>query len=64
VDGGSTGCLGYAKCVEQCVADDAGTPTSCFQTVCALATYTSTEEQEGQAFLDCLVQYCAPDCGE
>jgi hypothetical protein len=58
------GCLGYAQCVESCVADDAGSPTDCFQTVCALAAYTPTQQQGGHAFLDCLVQYCAMECGE
>jgi hypothetical protein len=58
------GCAGYAKCVESCVAADAGSPTDCFQTVCALGVYTPTQQQGGHAFLDCLVQYCAVPCGE
>jgi hypothetical protein len=58
------GCLGYAQCVVDCVADDAGSPTSCFQTVCAVAAYPQAEQEAGHAFLDCLVQYCASDCGE
>jgi hypothetical protein len=58
------GCVGYAKCVESCVAADAGSPTDCFQTVCAVGAYTPTQQQGGHAFLDCLVQYCAVPCGE
>jgi hypothetical protein len=58
------GCVGYAKCVEGCVAADAGSPTDCFQMVCALGAYTPTQQQGGHAFLDCLVQYCAVPCGE
>jgi len=61
---GEGGCQGYAQCVEGCVARDAGSPTACFQTVCAIAAYTPTAQQAGHAFLDCLVQYCASECGE
>jgi len=62
-DGGS-GCLQYAKCVEDCVEDDAGSPTDCLTTVCAVAPFTTPQEQAGHAFLDCLVQYCGTECGQ
>jgi hypothetical protein len=62
-DGGS-GCLHYVKCVEECVADDAGSPTDCLTMLCAIAPFTTPQEQAGHAFLDCLVQYCASDCGQ
>jgi hypothetical protein len=63
VDSGGGSCLGYAKCVEDCVAQDAGSPTSCFQPICATPAYTTVEEQGGHAYLDCVVQYCASECG-
>jgi hypothetical protein len=62
-DAGVSGCLGYVACAEQCVAADAGTPTYCFKNVCATSAYTAAEQKEGQAFVGCLVQYCANECG-
>lgn len=62
-DAGS-GCLQYAKCVEDCVEDDAGSPTDCLTTVCAVAPFTTPQQQAGHAFLDCLVQYCGSECGQ
>jgi hypothetical protein len=58
------GCLGYEKCVVECVADDAGSPTDCFEMVCAVAAYPLAEQQAGHAFLDCQVLYCASECGQ
>jgi hypothetical protein len=62
-DAGS-GCLQYVQCVEGCVADDAGSPTDCLTKVCAVAPFTTPQQQAGHAFLDCLVQYCGSDCGQ
>ncbi len=62
-DAGS-GCLQYADCVEACVRDDAGTPTDCLTTVCAVMPFTTPQQQAGHAFLDCLVQYCGSECGQ
>jgi hypothetical protein len=62
-DAGS-GCLQYVQCVEGCVAGDAGSPTDCLTTVCAVAPFTTPQQQAGHAFLDCLVQYCGSDCGQ
>jgi hypothetical protein len=59
-----TGCLGYVKCVEACVASDAGSPTDCLTTVCAVPQFPMPEQQAGHSFLDCLVQYCASECGQ
>jgi hypothetical protein len=58
-----TGCLQYVQCVEDCVEDDGGTPTDCLSPLCAMAPFTTTQEQAGHAFLDCLVQYCGASCG-
>lgn len=63
-DAGVSGCLLYVACVEQCVANDAGTPTDCFGTVCATASYTVNEQHEGHALVDCRVQYCSTECGQ
>jgi hypothetical protein len=60
-DGGS--CLSYVKCVEQCVTSDAGSPSDCLTSVCAASPLTGPE-QAGHAFLDCLIQYCASECGQ
>jgi hypothetical protein len=54
-DGGSA-CLQYVQCVEGCVADDAGSPTTCLTMVCA-PPFTAPQQQAGHALLDCLVQY-------
>jgi hypothetical protein len=62
-DAGS-GCLQYVSCVEACVQDDGGSPTDCLTTVCAVPPFTTPQEQAGHSFLDCLVQYCATDCGQ
>jgi hypothetical protein len=59
-----TGCLQYAQCVEACVLADAGTPTDCLTTVCAVMPFTTPQQQAGHAFLDCLVQYCGSECGQ
>jgi hypothetical protein len=61
---GSGGCQEYAKCVEGCVATDAGSPTDCLTTVCAVPPFTTSEEKTGAAFLGCLVQYCGNQCGQ
>jgi hypothetical protein len=61
-DAGS-GCLQYVQCVEDCVEDDGGSPTSCLSPLCAVAPFTTAQEQAGHAFLDCLVQYCGESCG-
>jgi hypothetical protein len=63
-DAGISGCIRYVGCVESCVANDGGTPTDCLQTVCATSAYTMNEQHEGQAFLDCSVQYCSTPCGQ
>jgi hypothetical protein len=63
-DAGVSGCLQYVACVEQCVADDAGTPTDCIGTVCATPTYTASEQHEGHALIDCRVSYCSTECGQ
>jgi hypothetical protein len=61
-DAGASGCIRYVACVETCVATDAGSPTACLQTICAVAPTTTSEQHAGQEFVDCLVQYCAADC--
>lgn len=58
-----TGCLQYVQCVEDCVEDDGGSPTDCLSPLCAMAPFTTAQEQAGHAFLDCLVQYCGASCG-
>jgi hypothetical protein len=63
-DAGVSGCLLYVECVQQCVANDAGTPTDCFGTICATASYTTNEQHEGHALVDCRVQYCSTECGQ
>jgi hypothetical protein len=63
-DAGVSGCIRYVGCVERCVASDSGTPTACLQNVCATSDYTTAEQHEGQAFLDCSVQYCSSPCGQ
>jgi hypothetical protein len=63
-DDGGTGCLHYVKCVEECVAQDAGSPTDCLGTICAIAPSTASEQQAGHAYLDCMIQYCATNCGQ
>ena len=63
-DAGASGCIRYVGCVETCVATDAGSPTACLQTICAVAPTTTSEQHAGQEFVDCLVQYCAADCVE
>ena len=62
-DAGS-GCLQYVACVEGCVQTDAGSPTACLTTVCAVAPFTTPQQQAGHSFLDCLVQYCGSECGQ
>jgi hypothetical protein len=62
-DAGS-GCQSYVQCVESCVAADAGSPSSCLASVCAVPPFTASEQQEGHSFLDCLVQYCGSQCGQ
>ncbi len=62
-DAGS-GCLQYVQCVQGCVQNDAGSPTDCLTTVCAVAPFTTPQQQAGHSFLDCLVQYCGSDCGQ
>src|ERR1019366_384267 len=61
-DAGS-GWLQYVACVEGCVQSDAGTPTDCLTTVCAVMPFTTPQQQAGHSFLDCLVQYCGSECG-
>ncbi|HEY6459191.1 MAG TPA: hypothetical protein VIY73_03540 [Polyangiaceae bacterium] len=61
-DAGISGCERFVKCTQECVATDAGTPTACLQQICAVAPFSSVETQEGQAFVSCLVQYCASEC--
>jgi hypothetical protein len=63
-DAGRSGCLDYVRCAEVCVAMDAGTPTDCLRTICATADYTIGEQHEGQAYLDCRVQYCSRECSQ
>ena len=63
VDGGP-GCLEYVKCVEDCVATDAGSPSDCLTTICAVSPFTMPEQQAGHSFVDCQVQYCAGECGQ
>jgi hypothetical protein len=62
-DAGS-GCLQYVACVEGCVQSDSGSPTDCLTTVCAVAPFTTPQQQAGHSFLDCLVQYCGSECGQ
>lgn len=62
-DAGS-GCQSYVQCVEDCVASDAGSPSTCLVNVCAVPPFTAAEQQEGHSFLDCLVQYCGSQCGQ
>jgi hypothetical protein len=62
-DAGS-GCLQYVACVEGCVQRDAGSPTDCLTTVCAVLPFTTPQQQAGHSFLDCLVQYCGSECGQ
>jgi hypothetical protein len=61
-DAGKSGCEQFVKCAQECVADDAGTPTACLQQICAVAPLTTVEQNEGQNLVGCLVQYCASDC--
>jgi hypothetical protein len=61
-DAGQNGCERYAACVSECVATDAGLPTTCAQTICARAPYSTIEQQDGQELLDCVVLHCAADC--
>ncbi|HEY1697388.1 MAG TPA: hypothetical protein VGG39_34740 [Polyangiaceae bacterium] len=63
-DAGVTGCERFVKCTQNCVATDAGTPTACLQQICAVAPFSTVEQNEGQAFVDCLVQYCASECAQ
>jgi len=63
VDGGP-GCLQYVTCVEGCVATDAGSPSDCLTSVCAVSPFTTSEQQAGHSFVDCQVQYCASECGQ
>lgn len=62
VDAGVNGCERYVACVSQCVQTDAGLPTTCAQSLCAHTPYTSEEQQEGQALLNCVVLHCSMDC--
>jgi hypothetical protein len=61
-DAGHNGCERYAACVSECVATDAGLPTTCAQSICAHAPYSSAEQQDGQELLDCVVLHCSADC--
>ncbi len=61
-DAGRNGCERYADCVSECVATDAGLPTTCAQSICAHAPYSSVEQQDGQTLLDCVVLHCSADC--
>jgi len=61
-DAGANGCERYVACVSECVQTDAGLPTTCTQTLCAHAPYTSEEQQEGRALLNCIVLHCSTDC--
>jgi hypothetical protein len=63
-DAGVTGCERFVKCAQSCVATDAGNPTACLQQICAVAPFSTVEQHEGQAFVDCLVQYCASECAQ
>ncbi len=61
-DAGTSGCLRYTWCVQQCVAVDAGSPTECSQVACATSVYTTNEQHEGQAYLGCAAQNCSASC--
>ena len=63
-DAGNSGCLRYVACAEDCVASDAGSPTTCLQQICSGTPLNPIEEHEGQTFIDCLVQYCDAECVE
>lgn len=61
-DAGASGCERYVACVSECVATDAGLPTTCTQTLCAQAPYSTEEQLNGQDLLDCVVLYCSTTC--
>jgi hypothetical protein len=61
-DAGASGCERYVACVADCVLTDAGLPTTCSQTLCAHAPYSSQEQQDGQKLLDCVVLHCSMQC--
>ena len=61
-DAGANGCERYVACVAECVLTDAGLPTTCAQTVCATAPYSTQEQQDGRQLLDCVVLHCSNEC--